>query len=279
MNKEKGLTSHDMLRSLKQQGAKIGHTGTLDRFAEGLMLILAGPSRALATCFQGMDKEYIARICFGQETDTLDCEGEIIERKTIPSMTTIQEILPQFIGRIQQRVPAFSAVHIDGERAWKRTRRGEIFEMPSREIEIYDIELLEYHDGILLSRCRVSKGTYIRALWRDIARCCGSCAHLLELYRTQVGAFHAHNAQKVDENLRIIPPGDFIKDIPNLNICYANKEGEKRIRNGKEVTKDMILQIDAERFNVCCNMDGDVLARISLHNNAIRYKFLQNLAE
>jgi tRNA pseudouridine55 synthase len=207
IDKPVGLTSFQLLSPVKRAAGtkKVGHAGTLDKFASGLMLVLIGQATRFVQFLTAEDKEYVADIRFGEETETLDPEGAVTERAAPPDRETVEQILPRFTGAISQRPPAFSAVHIDGKRAYKRALDGEVPEMPEREVTIHSLELLEW-DGDRSeagSRARIrvscSKGTYIRSLARDIALAAGSRGHLSALRRTRVGAFTVDMAQSPDE--------------------------------------------------------------------------------
>jgi tRNA pseudouridine55 synthase len=196
VDKPEGETSFSSLGPLKRAlgTRKIGHTGTLDRFASGLMIVLVGQYARLSQWFSGLDKTYRARIAFGKETDTLDPEGRIVAEGPLPSEDALREALPRFVGELAQRPPEFSAVHIQGRRAYQRKLSGEDFELPLRNITIRSIDFLGYRDGDLDLRVSCSKGTYIRSLARDIAASLGSRAHVKTLRRERVGPFCVEGA-------------------------------------------------------------------------------------
>lgn len=190
MDKEPGITSFGLVQREKRKlakGTKIGHAGTLDRFASGLMVILTGSCTRLCPAFTSFGKEYVAEIVFGEETDTLDPEGEVVRRAPVPTREALEAVLPSFIGTIRQVPPVYSAIHIDGERAYRSAREGRAVEMPARDVTISSLELLSFADGKAIVRAAVSKGTYIRSLARDIAAACGSAGRLENLRRTAVG--------------------------------------------------------------------------------------------
>ena len=194
--KRSGLTSFASLSAVKRalKTKKVGHTGTLDSFADGLLVVLAGHLTHLVPHITAFTKEYKAILEFGRETDTLDPTGNVILTGKIPSEDEIRSVLPNFLGKIQQTPPAFSALHINGKRASDLAREGIAAEIPSREIEIFSIELKEFRSPYALFSVCCSKGTYIRSLARDIARACGSVAHLAALRRTKVGSFDLADA-------------------------------------------------------------------------------------
>ncbi len=201
IDKPEGVTSFGALHPVKRalgKKVKVGHTGTLDKFASGLLVVCAGAYTRLASVLTAADKSYEAVISFGAETDTLDPSGQITAEAAAPSMEKILEVLPAFRGTIRQRPPLFSALHVDGERAYKKALRGEEVEMAEREVTIHALELLSYREPLAAVRVSCSKGTYIRSLARDIALAAGSRAHLKELRRTSVSAFSVDDAVHPD---------------------------------------------------------------------------------
>jgi tRNA pseudouridine55 synthase len=196
LNKPPGLTSFDALRDIKRAlgTGKVGHTGTLDKFAEGLLLVLAGRALKLSQWFTHCDKQYEGTICFGAETETLDPEGAVIANAPLPSREDVEKAISQFLGKIEQAPPAYSAIHIDGERASALARRGEAPEMRKRPVPIYRLELLSWEPPHATIFVHWSRGTYMRSLARDIALAAGSRSHLVALLRTQVGGFKVQGA-------------------------------------------------------------------------------------
>jgi len=196
LRKQPGITSFDSLRDIKRAlgTGKAGHTGTLDKFAEGLLLVLIGRALKLSQWFTHCDKQYEGTVCFGAETDTLDPEGAVIANAPLPSRETVEQAFSQFRGKIEQAPPAYSAIHVDGERASALARRGEAPEMRKRPVEIYRLELLSWEPPHAKIFVHCSSGTYIRSLARDIALAAGSRAHLTALLRTQVAGFKLENA-------------------------------------------------------------------------------------
>ena len=187
-----GATSFSSLSSIKKalSTSKVGHTGTLDSFADGLLVVLVGKLTRLVPHITGFDKTYLALIEFGKETDTLDPTGQVIRTGQIPTRAQVEAVLPQFKGEIDQVPPVYSAIHVGGgKRASELARQGKSAEIPARKITVYDIKLLDFQDKYALVEVSCSKGTYIRALARDIAAACSSCAHLAALRRTRVGPF------------------------------------------------------------------------------------------
>ena len=191
LDKKPGETSFRSLNEVKRlhRGSKVGHTGTLDKFATGIMVVLTGEATKLNPLFSGMDKKYKATIKLGEQTDTLDPEGEIINQASIPTASAFKEALSRFTGPIKQRPPEYSAIHIDGKRAYERIRKGEEVVIPERDVTIYSLELLSFTSDEAVIDTHVSKGTYIRSLARDICQSAASCGYLKSLDRYQVGPF------------------------------------------------------------------------------------------
>jgi len=194
--KHSGLTSFSSLWTIKNSlhTKKVGHTGTLDSFADGLLVVMVGKMTKLVSHITAFDKEYEAIIVFGQETDTLDPTGTIVLEKTLPRYKDLVNVLDSFKGNLMQQPPLYSALHIDGKRASEIAREGGFVEMDFRPITIFDLELkdvLLQDDKVVLAHIRVhcSKGTYIRSLARDIAKALGSCGYVGALRRTKVGKF------------------------------------------------------------------------------------------
>jgi len=170
---------------------KVGHTGTLDPFATGLLILLAGKATKKAPELTKLDKVYEATIRLGATSSTGDPEGEITitDKKPEISREKIIETLAQFVGEIEQTPPAFSAIKINGQRAYKLARAGKAVEMPKRKVTIYELELLDHASPFLKIRTHVSSGTYIRTLAEDIGEALGCGAYTTELRRTKIADY------------------------------------------------------------------------------------------
>ncbi|MBR2989524.1 tRNA pseudouridine(55) synthase TruB [Candidatus Saccharibacteria bacterium] len=186
--------------------AKVGHAGTLDPFATGLLILLLGrEGTRKAQEFLKLDKRYEATIRLGATSSTGDVEGEISEykfsghRAAGPNLASVRAVLERFVGEGEQRVPAYSAVKINGRRAYDLARKGIEVEMPVRKVRIYELELVSYEWPELKIRCKVSSGTYIRALGEDIGAALGVGGYLTELRRTEIGEFSVKDAVALDE--------------------------------------------------------------------------------
>lgn len=231
--KQPGITSFTSLHQVKRaiKSTKVGHTGTLDNFAQGLLVVCTGRLTRLAGAITDFDKTYKAVIKFGQETDTLDYEGNVIKTAELPALGLLEEKLNQFIGVQMQKPPLYSAIHVEGKRASDLARSGVVADIPEREITVYNAKLVEVlsengktglgsiRKNEKISACMieytVSKGTYVRSLARDLAQACGSAGHLQGLYRTRVGSF------KIEDSA-------FYNDLPEFSIKNCLKLAEER---------------------------------------------------
>ena len=177
---------------------KVGHTGTLDPFATGLLILLSGKMTKKSNEFLKQDKEYEAELKLGVKSSTGDPEGELSQvSDRVPELAEITEVVKSFEGEISQTVPKFSAVKINGERAYRLARAGKDFETPTRKVTIYNIEIEEYKYPILKIRAKVSSGTYIRTLAEDIGAKLGTGAYLTTLRRTKIADFDVKDAERL----------------------------------------------------------------------------------
>lgn len=200
--KPTGITSYDVIRLLKKKLniKKIGHAGTLDPFATGLLIIGIGKDTKKLTEFVKLDKEYEATLKLGFVSTTDDPEGEIksVSLKK-PTLKQIINVVNEFIGKIEQIPSKYSAIKINGKPAYKRIRNNEDFNIPKRQVEVYSIDMLSYNYPYLKLKCNVSSGTYIRTLAKDIGEKLGTGAYLTELKRTKVGDILLEQAIKLED--------------------------------------------------------------------------------
>ncbi|MDR0979458.1 MAG: tRNA pseudouridine(55) synthase TruB [Lachnospiraceae bacterium] len=195
VNKPKGFTSHDVVQKMRRimNTKKIGHTGTLDPNATGVLPILIGRATKLSNYLVEHNKTYIALLKLGKKTTTGDLEGSVIEEKEVPILEVeeIKTVLNSFLGKQKQIPPMYSSVKINGKKLYEYARKGEIVEVPARDIEIYNIKLLQYKKSETEIEFEVecSKGTYIRTLCEDIAKRLGTVGFMKELVRTKVDIF------------------------------------------------------------------------------------------
>ncbi len=205
IDKPAGMTSFGVVARIrrvlsKQFGKKIkvGHTGTLDPFATGLMILTIGKECKNAGSYSKKDKVYEATFQLGQVSTTGDPEGELTNISThTPSLDEVSTVLARFTGKIEQRPPIFSAIKIDGKRAYKIARGGEVIEMPLREITIHSLDLIDYSYPELKIRTHVSSGTYIRSLAVDIGEVLSTGAYCTQLRRTSIDAWNITEAKEL----------------------------------------------------------------------------------
>jgi len=203
IDKPAGITSHDVVDEIRRRFSlqRVGHAGTLDPAATGLLLILVGPATRGAGLFLGYDKSYRATLRLGCATDTLDQQGRVLERKEIPPLThhQVEEVCRQFQGQIQQEIPAYSALRRMGRRSYEWARRGVKLPPKIREVTIKTLEVLDLHLPDVELEIACSKGTYIRALCADIGNALGCGGHLAQLRRIRVGPYSTDQAISLKE--------------------------------------------------------------------------------
>jgi len=233
-------------RALRTGGygkCKVGHGGTLDPLATGVLPIALGEATKLAGRMLDSDKAYDFTIGFGVQTDTLDAEGVSVATSDVrPTRAAIEAVLPRFTGPIEQIPPVYSALKIDGERAYDRARAGEIVEMKLRAITIYGLDLIGVAEDSATFSARVSKGTYIRSLARDIAQAVGTVGHVTMLRRTKAGPFtltQAISLDMLDELAKgqrlekaLLPLTAGLDDIPALSVT---PDQAKALREGRRL--------------------------------------------
>ena len=224
VNKEAGCTSFDVVRVVnKITGMKAGHCGTLDPFATGLMLIAIGKATRFIEYLVNQDKEYIFDIRWGSDTDSYDITGNVIKKSDlIPKKADIKLLIKSFIGKQKQLPPMFSALKINGRRAYDYARKGEKITLSKRDIDISNFELVNYSNSSARFKVNCSKGTYVRSLAHDLCKKLGCCGHVSFLHRTKIANFLATNSLTI---------GD-IKDL------YSNLD------NNMDKIKKNILSID-----------------------------------
>jgi tRNA pseudouridine55 synthase len=201
VDKPAGLTSHDVVQHVRRiYGERsIGHLGTLDPFATGLLILLLGRATRLANFLDIEPKTYEATIHFGAETDTDDCTGSVVRTAAVPESRAVRDGVRELTGVISQRPPAYSAKSVDGTRAYDAARRGEPLELSPVQVTVQSWEISELNDDSIRAVITCSGGTYIRALARDLGRLTSSAAHLTALRRTRIGSFDLRDATPLAE--------------------------------------------------------------------------------
>lgn len=203
INKQKGFTSHDVVNVIRKKlnTKKVGHTGTLDPNATGVLPILIGKGTKISKYLMEHDKTYIATLKLGEKTDTGDSEGQVIEEKSIPKdlkKEDINDVLQSFLGKQKQLPPMYSAIKINGKKLYEYAREGKEVKIEPRNIEIYKIELLEYQNNKIKFEVECSKGTYIRTLCEDISQKLETVGYMEELQRTKVNTFKIEDSILLD---------------------------------------------------------------------------------
>jgi tRNA pseudouridine55 synthase len=209
VDKPAGITSHDVVEIARRAYGErsIGHLGTLDPFATGLLVLLLGRATRLANFLDVEPKVYEARIVFGNETDTDDSTGAVTRSAPLPEESIVAERIRDLTGNVLQIPPDYSAKSVDGTRAYKAARQGNPVEQKAVTITVSDWEIHDISSRSLLATITCSGGTYIRALARDLGRLAGSAAHLAELRRIAIGSFRVEDAMNLDLlKLATVPP-------------------------------------------------------------------------
>jgi tRNA pseudouridine55 synthase len=218
VDKPVGMTSHDVVKIIRNGTGirRAGHTGTLDPRASGVLVVLIGPAVRLSEFLSASDKRYQAIVRLGVATDTYDTEGKQIgETKSIDHITEndFQQLLKDYIGRIAQVPPAYSAVKVNGEKAYNLARKGENVELEPRLIDVYNLELLEWLPPEAVIDVYASSGTYVRSLANDLGNDLGVGAHLTGLRRTKNGQFTLRDAVRLQELMDSFEAGDWYKHL------------------------------------------------------------------
>lgn len=245
VDKPKGITSFDVVKiARKKVGVrKIGHAGNLDPHATGLLILGIGRATRFIPFIMDLDKEYVATIQLGILTDTLDVTGEEIDRKPVPEFTEqeLKNVLRNFLGEIEQVPPSYSAIRIKGQRLYDLAREGVYITPKAKRVTIYNLEILDIRDSEIDLRVVCSKGTYIRALARDIGEKLGTYGIVKELRRTKIGPFKIEEAIKPEEITRdsVIPIDEGLRHLPSVVI---NDKAMWHFKNGNVVGINGILK-------------------------------------
>lgn len=237
INKPAGITSHDVVSRVRKVAGmkKVGHTGTLDPFATGVLIVCLGKSTKIIR-FLKEDKEYIGEIKLGVRTDTYDVDGNIVESCDISGVTSdkIREEAKKFIGEIEQTPPIYSAIKVNGKKMYELARAGQKVDVKKRSVTIYHLEILDIDLPFVTIKVGCSAGTYIRSIANDLGENLGCGGYLNALVRTQVGDFHVENSVDLQElnsdNIkeRLLNPNDFLMHLPFITMNANETEIIKR---------------------------------------------------
>jgi len=248
VDKPAGCTSHDVVQRVRKalRQRSVGHAGTLDPLATGVLVVAVGEGTKLVSHLQADDKRYEVTIALGAETDSLDADGEITETADVPRLdvATVEKALQPFLGRHPQEAPKLSAIKVDGTPLHRRMRRGEDVEAPVREVELYEATVDDVSNEALRLSLHCGKGFYVRSLARDLARALGTLGHVKMLRRTASGAFSIDDGLCGDQMT-----ADVIADrlIPLKEACGALKrveltdEGVAHARHGRPIGPEAVV--------------------------------------
>ena len=241
VNKKKDMTSRDVVNFLTKilNTKKIGHTGTLDPFAEGILLVGVNKGLKVVKLLNYKDKEYIAKVKLGIKTDTLDITGNILEEKKEElNKEELLEVLKSFIGDYSYEVPIYSAIKVNGKKLYEYARNNQKVELPIKNSYIYDIKLIDFKDNSFTFSVKVSNGTYIRALVRDISKKLNKLMTLEELTRTKVDNLLIENSYTLEDiknnNFKLLK----INDLLNYKEVELNRDLEDKVLNGNKIKLD-----------------------------------------
>ena len=253
IDKEIGLTSRQEVNNISRLlgEKKAGHIGTLDPFADGLLIVLLGKATKISPFLEGMDKTYLTTLKLGEQTDTGDLTGNIVSKSDIPSLdkTFIENVFNSFLGKQKQLPPMYSAIKINGKQLYKYARAGEEIERKKREINIHELKLLTFDKNTITFIAKVSKGTYIRTLGEDIAKKLGTCGNLTKLTRLAIGPYSLEKAKKSKD----VKVSDLISSLDMLSFMPSyevDKEFAKKALNGMHfrlpIEDELVLLKDKE---------------------------------
>ena len=272
VNKKKNMTSRDVVNSLIKilNTKKIGHTGTLDPFAEGLLLVGVNKGLKVVKLLNYKDKEYIAKVKLGIKTDTLDITGNILEeRKEDLNQEELVEVLQSFIGEYSYEVPIYSAIKVNGKKLYEYAREGKKVEIPIKDSYIYDIKLINIEENSFTFSVKVSNGTYIRALVRDISKKLNKIMTLEELTRIKIDSLLLKDAYTLEDiknnNFKLLK----INDLLNYKELELSGYLEAKVLNGNKIKlkekEDNILFIkETEEIAVYTREECDIFKVLAM---------------
>lgn len=289
IDKKEGVTSYDAVMLTKRifHTRKVGHCGTLDPFASGLLIIGINQATKVMTFLEHDYKEYVATIKFGKSTDTYDITGKVISESNINKFSKEQviEVLEEFVGEITQVPPIYSSIHIDGKKAYEYARNNQEVTLPERQVTIHDINLLDIDEDSIKIYVKCSRGTYIRTLGVDIAKRLNNDGCLSTLRRISIGGISVERAntyeQLEDQQVDLID----IKDALRYKKLYINDSRIlKRVYNGqniilKQETEDDIIIVDNDNAVAIYKRDKEVFFKCirGLYDENIRLERLKSL--
>ena len=257
IDKAKGTTSRQevnfLMKSLHEK--KIGHVGTLDPFADGLLIVLVGKATKISNYLENTEKEYLATLKLGILTDSGDLDGNILKEEIVPNISKedIKSVFTSLLGKQKQIPPMYSAVKVNGKELYKYARNGEEIERKERDVLIHSLTLISFDKDTIVFHAKVSKGTYIRTLGEEIAKRLNTIGHLIALTRTKVGHFSLEKALKKEDvsEENIIS----IKDALSFMKCHELNDDEfKKVSNG------MTIKLKESETQILCTYKDEVIA-------------------
>ena len=259
VRKPQNMTSFDVVAKLRKKlhTRKIGHSGTLDPMATGVLLVLVGKATKVLPYLENTDKEYIASFELGKQTTTEDIWGEVVEEKEVTEISNLQELCNSFIGKQKQLPPMVSSIKINGKKLYEYAREGIEIERPLRDVEIYEMEALDSNSF----RVSCSSGTYVRSLIRDLALKSGNIGCMSSLVRSKVGNFtlsDCYELEDIDENVQLLSIYDALSYLPKIEVI-----DDFDVRNGKKI------RIDTKEDVVLMVKDKQALAIYKRHHNNV----------
>lgn len=275
VNKKKGMTSRDVVNFLIKilNTKKIGHTGTLDPFAEGLLLVAVNKGLKVVKLLNYKDKEYVAKVRLGIKTDTLDITGNVLEKsKEIVTKKEIEDVLKSFIGEYSYEVPIYSAIKVNGKKLYEYARENKKVELPIKKSIIYDVKLLEIENDNFTFSVKVSNGTYIRALVRDISKKLNKIMTLEELTRIKIDSLLLKDSYTLEDiknnNFKLLK----INDLLNYKEVELSGYLEPKVLNGNKIKlnekEDNILFIkDTKEIVVYTREECDIFKVLAMIND------------
>ncbi|MFW2388154.1 MAG: tRNA pseudouridine(55) synthase TruB [Polyangiales bacterium] len=272
VDKPGGCTSHDVVQRVRRALGQrsVGHAGTLDPLATGVLVVALGEGTKLVSHLQADDKRYVVTIALGSETDSLDADGEVVETATVPPLDreTVELAIQQFLGRHLQEAPKLSAIKVGGTPLHRRARRGEDVEAPVREVELYDAQIDELGPDSLVLSLHCAKGFYVRSLARDLAHALGTLGHVKTLRRTASGPFtidgalfgDGMTAEAIAE--RLVPLREACGALPRVEL---DEEGVAHARHGRPIGPEVIVgdewrEASSEQSLALFGPDGEPVA-------------------
>jgi len=283
LDKPEGVSSFQCLGPVKRAlgSRRVGHVGTLDPFASGLLGVVTQRATRLAPLLSGLEKRYLAVIRFGVETDTLDPEGSVVREAPVPDLARIRCALPALTGRLRQRPPRFSAVQVGGERAYAVARRGEELDLPMREVKVTAVEPVEWRPPELTVSLTGSAGMYVRSWARDLALAAASCAYVVRLRRLAIGPFGSAEALAPEQfrPQHVLPPADFLGRLPGVRRLQVRARFRECLVRGQPIRDDMFTAAPAPGAGSCAAFDADGCLLAMLHRSPDGWSYAGVFAE